>query len=203
MILEWKAWLASDGTCVFKRMESSRGCGGEQWGLDNQGHSCVMTSFLSSTVLGLKPLPISLPFHFPPRPQMGWLRSAPSWRRSSVKRTWSSGWPVRSSRRPGQLQNWSPRPIGSLKSLWMCRLRGRCVGSGVLSDPHPLLSLLAGVWARFDGDFLLIWTSLLWWLWIQKGSLLRCRAQGFYKKELYWEYFSCLSVKHVQQELCL
>lgn len=113
--------------------------------------------FLSSAILDLKPLPVSLPFPFPPYPQMGWLPSAPSWRRSSARRTWSSGWPVRSSRRPDQLQSWSPRPIGSLRSSWMCRLRGRCVGGAVWSDLCPWLPLLGGLEPGLMGTF--FWTA--------------------------------------------
>lgn len=81
----------------------------EQWGLVKATLTLLLpfflSFFLSPAVLVPKLLPISLPFHLPPHPQMGWLRSAPSWRRSSARRTWNSGWPVRSSRRPGQLQN--------------------------------------------------------------------------------------------------
>lgn len=127
-ILEQEAELVSEGTCVFKRV-FKRMWGSEGWTI-RAALTLPLPFSLASTVQELKPLPLSLPFPLPSHPQMGWLRSAPSWRQSSARRTWNSGWPVRSSRRPGQLQSWSPRPIGSLRSLWTCRLRGRCVGGG-------------------------------------------------------------------------
>lgn len=173
------------GCSVFKRRESQEDVEEDPWGLDSglASHSCILTTFLSFLLCSeLKPLPYFSSFHTPPHPQMEWLPSAPSWRRSSVKRTWSSGWPGEEFKKTSPLPNWSPRPIESLRSLWMFRLRGRL--GGVLSDSvHS--PLFEGVWARFDGAFFKLSLTALMAL-DEKGIyFLRCRAQGFYKKELY------------------
>lgn len=127
---------------------------------------------------------------------MGWRPSVPSWRRSSVRRTWSSGWLARSSRRPGRLQSWSQRPTGSLRSSWMCRLHGRCVGHGNC----PLRSWKAS--EPSPQDFLPPRrASQLWWSGWERGSFGGVKNQSFQERSHIRSVFAVCSTRVTQAVL--